>query len=540
MPPEKIQNYLAAFATFGIVVLIGLTIGGLETAKDAIAEKEAMALFAEEVTHGGTEMLLDLNRSLKPACDEASLKEMRKREFRSLHVNDIAALDGQNNVICTSTLGVLDQKVPAFTPEYTFSADNKVIQVTDHARNYLTGVGGPVTMGRLGRFQVTLSPESFARMDSNRFTALGVINDDGSLTVIRGQLKAAGLKHEVAEIESRKTDWRKNGRKFNWQHLALETSYNVRGAQFVYFQRAPVYSSSATSGGFKAFLVSMAFALAMLTHAALVNWQAQRSGMRYRITRLLTKDNIRCVYQPIVDLATGRIAGCEVLVRLQDGDVLLTPDRFLPAVLERGLAWHLDQLVIERSLTDLRESLPRGETFDVALNLFPQNIRVAELKGLIQNRLGWEPGGDLRINLEVIEQMYHDEMLLEIAELKRLGYSVSVDDFGTGYSNLGSVRKLRPDFLKIDRSFVHEMETASVRSSLIPEIVAIARATGAAIIAEGIENEKQRDALRELGVEYGQGYFLGRPMALANLVALLNDQSRKVIHLSEWQEKVSS
>jgi EAL domain-containing protein (putative c-di-GMP-specific phosphodiesterase class I) len=105
--------------------------------------------------------------------------------------------------------------------------------------------------------------------------------------------------------------------------------------------------------------------------------------------------------------------------------------------------------------------------------------------------------------------------------LKQHGYLVSVDDFGTGFSNLASVRSLAPDFLKIDRSFVHDMEDSTVRSTLIPEIIQIARAVGAEVVAEGIENRTQLERLRELGAEYGQGYFLGRPQSIAEFAVLL-------------------
>src|SRR5690606_14569398 len=101
------------------------------------------------------------------------------------------------------------------------------------------------------------------------------------------------------------------------------------------------------------------------------------------------------------------------------------------------------------------------------------------------------------------------------------GYLIAVDDFGTGYSNLRSVTRLAPDRLKIDRSFVHELEEASLRSNLIPEMVDIARAINAQIIAEGIETMNQARLLTVAGVRYGQGYCLARPMPADALGAMM-------------------
>lgn len=532
MSADSPKSYFASTAAFLLVILAGLTLAGLYAANKETEGKEAVAQFAEEVTLNGTNALLEANRFLQPECQNLNRKELRLLEFVYPHVNDIAVLDDHNAVICSSSLGVLNQNIPAFTPEYSFTFDGKTIQVTDHSKNVFAGKYPVLTVGRLGRFQVTLSPESVARMDSSIFTALGVIQPDGKLKVIRGTLKTAGEQEEIAELESRKVNWRENSREFNWRHLAVESHYNVKGVEFLYFQRAYIYSLNATSLTFRVGLVLFALMLSLLVHAADIDRRAKHATMLYRIKKLLTAENLRTVYQPIFDLRTQTIVGCEVLVRLQDGNTLRTPDQFLDEVVKRGLTWELDHLVISRSFTELKEVLPVGEPFEISLNLYPQNVKAERLVNLLQQELQWSQKTGPVINLEIIEQEYHDDMLIEIGLLKKAGFSVSVDDFGTGFSNLGSVKKVQPNFLKIDRSFVFDMEEETVRSTLIPEIVAIARATGAAVIAEGIENAKQLDALKALGVEYGQGYHLGKPMSLHAFMERLSLQPRKVVDLT--------
>lgn len=538
MKREQLLPYVAAFLAFSLITLAGLLVGGLDSARRDIADHENSARLGEEVLTQANGLLHTLNKHHRASCDEQNLRVLRQLEYRNEHVNDIGVIDNAGRLACTATLGLLQPPLEALVPEFSIVSNGQTIYITDHGVDHVGSEGRPISRGRLNQFQVTVSPQTMERMRSTEFTAVGFIGEDKHLHLIRGTLKSKGNGDEIQTFTHQDIDWFQNGRGFNWRYLALEMRYNVGGLPFVYFQRAPLLSAEATSLEYKFVLLVVAFAVAMLVQALAHETAAKRAEMTYRIKGLLNAENLRCVYQPIVALQSGHIVGCEVLVRLQDGDVLRPPDQFLPAVVDRGLTWKLDQLVIERSVQDLCEQLPPGEPFEIALNLFPQNIKAEPLHALIHGKLGWIPASEFTINLEVIEHEYHDDMLIEIAELKRLGYRVCVDDFGTGFSNLGSMRKFKPDYLKIDRSFVFEMETASVRSSLIPEIVAIARATGAAVIAEGVENEQQLQGLRSLGVEFAQGYFLGRPMTLANLLKRLKEQLRKVVDLAERRQQM--
>jgi EAL domain-containing protein (putative c-di-GMP-specific phosphodiesterase class I) len=204
--------------------------------------------------------------------------------------------------------------------------------------------------------------------------------------------------------------------------------------------------------------------------------------------------------------------GCEVLMRIRDGDELISPLLALPEIEKQGLGWVLDSFVLQQSLRELAQALPPTSGFKVAVNLFPDNIQFRRLDALISPLQAMLRRPDLQLGLEIVEQSYDDTVVHEIAALRQAGYQVSVDDFGTGYSNLGRVKRMAPDVLKIDRSFVFEMEDLSLRSSLIPEIVSIARAIGSSLVAEGIENELQAEQLASMGVEYGQGYLFARPL----------------------------
>ena len=244
-----------------------------------------------------------------------------------------------------------------------------------------------------------------------------------------------------------------------------------------------------------------------------------------RIGALLDPAHLRCVYQPIVDIHTGAPVGCEVLMRIQDGGETLMPDATIPAIMRNGLTWALDRGVMLQGLAELLTcTLPPGG-FKVAFNLFPQNIRFEEIHALLAPLRDQLAAAGIQIDLEVTEYNYDRSVIAEIDRFRAAGYLVSVDDFGTGYSNLGSIKRFAPHYLKIDKSFVFDMEDASIRSSLIPEIASLAHAVGAELVAEGVENLRQVEQLRAQGVHYAQGYFYARPLPLDAFRQYLRDSA---------------
>ena len=157
----------------------------------------------------------------------------------------------------------------------------------------------------------------------------------------------------------------------------------------------------------------------------------------------------------------------------------------------------------------------------VSINFLPQDLQYARLHPHLQAlRERWALA-HLCLSLEIVEHRIDAQIMAQLPLFRASGYVLSVDDFGTGFSNLKSVKAIRPDLLKIDKTFVFDMEADSVRSSLIPQMIDIARAVNAQVVAEGIENEQQLQMLRDLGVQFGQGYYLCRPVPLETFAAVL-------------------
>jgi PAS domain S-box-containing protein/diguanylate cyclase (GGDEF)-like protein len=252
-----------------------------------------------------------------------------------------------------------------------------------------------------------------------------------------------------------------------------------------------------------------------------------RLRMETDLRRALERGELRLHYQPIVSLATGRIAGFEALARWDHpAEGMIQPDDFIPLAEETGLILPIGMWVLEEACRELRrwqDAHPRGETPPtMAVNLSAGQFLQPDLVGQVERVLresGIAPG---TLKLEITESvlMQHTERVTEtLHRLKALGVQLHIDDFGTGYSSLGYLHRLPLDALKIDRSFVSEAAGANL--PLVRTIVALAHALGVAVITEGIESPELLAELRALECEFGQGFLFSRPLASGEIEALV-------------------
>jgi sensor c-di-GMP phosphodiesterase-like protein len=507
---------MAVFLTgvLGTVVLVaGMQMGEMEEVQSrTVSQMEAVA-------RDTNEMLARLNQDYTPDCTPQNLTKLRGVQFGTRFQRDIGLFDEENRLVCTTGLGMLRAPV-RIPPPQVEHVDQGVRRASWF--NMRIAVGGgrhTAIVVQQGPFNSVIDPRVTGELFGYGASYIGYRLADGGLFTVRSKGEPdAGLKAYLATAAL--ADRVEAG--YVWKHGSFVHSAPVPGTRFV----VQTYVSGAAAASQHAqvvlFLVSVSVLLGALYFGAAAPRFARWAELDHRIASLVWPEHVLCVYQPIIDLQTGATVGCEVLMRLRDGAETVFPDAVIPAVMRQGLTWQLDQAVIRKGLGELARHLPLRGEFKVSFNLFPENIRFEALHQLLSERLLVLGRNDLRIDLEVIEQNYGVSVIEEVGKLKAAGYMISVDDFGTGFSNLGSVKKLSPNFLKIDKSFVFDMEDASVRSSLIPEIVGIAKAVGALVVAEGVENALQAGHLRAHGVHYGQGYFFSRPLPIEEFVRFLH------------------
>jgi diguanylate cyclase (GGDEF) domain len=237
-------------------------------------------------------------------------------------------------------------------------------------------------------------------------------------------------------------------------------------------------------------------------------------------------------YQPFFDVMTGQRLGLEALVRWRHPTRgLIPPDQFIPLAEETGLIVPLGEWVLRRACDDAT-SWPAD--IKVAVNLSPVQLKQVELFDVIQSALRSSGLPPERLEIELtesvlLERAVENHALME--RLKRIGISLALDDFGTGYSSLSCLTAFPFDKIKIDRSFIGSLTKRHKSSVIISSIVTLARGLNLSVTAEGVETQEQFEMLRTLGVNFAQGYLLGRPMPLGDSKVGLNHIMRTWVQL---------
>jgi predicted signal transduction protein with EAL and GGDEF domain len=236
------------------------------------------------------------------------------------------------------------------------------------------------------------------------------------------------------------------------------------------------------------------------------------------LRRAMDGEEFRVHYQPVVSLRDCRIIGFEALLRWQrPGFGLLMPREFVPIAEETGLILISGLWVLREACRQMRAwnlQFPSDPAFSVAVNIsgkqFAQPDLVSEVDRILRETC-LDPHC-LKLELTESVTMREVERAARIfGELKTLGVGLSMDDFGTGYSSLSYLRRFPLDTLKIDRSFVSEMEDTSESRAIVQMILSLGRSLGMEMVAEGVETAEQVSLLRSLGCEYAQGYFFSKP-----------------------------
>jgi diguanylate cyclase (GGDEF)-like protein/PAS domain S-box-containing protein len=237
-------------------------------------------------------------------------------------------------------------------------------------------------------------------------------------------------------------------------------------------------------------------------------------------------DQLSLVFQPVLDLETNQTSGYEALVRWHHPvRGMLSPDQFIPVAEETGLIIPLGRWVLRHALTT---AIRWPTDAQVAVNLSAAELAEPDLVTFVKRTLAALEVPATRLVLEITETaVIHDPTAAArtIAALRALGVGVVIDDFGTGYTSLSFLRDYPIDGLKIDRSFIAQLDNGS--TAIVDAMLRMSRALGLKVVAEGIETPEQLEQLRALGCRYIQGYLISRPVAAENLTFDPVDPTRR-------------
>ena len=232
-------------------------------------------------------------------------------------------------------------------------------------------------------------------------------------------------------------------------------------------------------------------------------------------------------YQPIVDLALGRVDGLEALVRWQRPGGLVAPDAFITVAEESGLISELGERVLAQVVADApRLTAAADHALSLACNMSAHQLRDPAFPGLVGAAI--EALGDSTLVLEMTETVVvsdDDDTAHALRSLKALGAVLAIDDFGVGFSSIGYLQHLPVDVLKIDRSFVRDIDVNPRAAALVEAILVMGAALDLRVVAEGIERSAQVRRLREAGCTIGQGFLFSRPQPVAQMERTLRSGS---------------
>ncbi|SEB41903.1 putative bifunctional diguanylate cyclase/phosphodiesterase [Terriglobus roseus] len=244
------------------------------------------------------------------------------------------------------------------------------------------------------------------------------------------------------------------------------------------------------------------------------------------LCRALTSEEFRLLYQPQVDLETGRICGVEALLRWQTPDgKLLTPSSFIPVAERSELIIPIGQWVLKEAIR--QQVLWRDDGFPeimMSVNVSPMELRqpgyYSHLESIIQ-QAGANPGCALLELTESVLRLQTEEKRALFSSLKKTGIRLGIDDFGIGYSNLAYIRDFPIDVIKINSSFIADCTSQQQDASLVRAIINMGRSLHKGVIAEGIETKEQMEFLKGSHCRQGQGYYFSPPITAEALSAVL-------------------
>jgi diguanylate cyclase (GGDEF)-like protein len=249
-------------------------------------------------------------------------------------------------------------------------------------------------------------------------------------------------------------------------------------------------------------------------------------AMAAKLKTAIDRQEFTLFYQPKIELGTGKIFGAEALLRWfpQDGPPI-RPDIFIPVAENTGMIAEIGEWVIRQACMQCRQFRDLGwEGFSIAVNVSAIQFKRGNLEQIVQSALEENQLDASSLEIELTESLLlEDEYDIkgQIGRLAEKGIKFSVDDFGKGYSNLGNLTKFDISTLKIDQSFVFSMFDSSKNAALVEAIVGLAKALGLKTVAEGVETQEAGSALRQMGVDCGQGYYWSRPVAPDDFIGFM-------------------
>ncbi|WP_068081791.1 EAL domain-containing protein [Polycladidibacter stylochi] len=267
-------------------------------------------------------------------------------------------------------------------------------------------------------------------------------------------------------------------------------------------------------------------ALALIIIGFVFAWRSGR-GAEDDFVKAITNDEFIPYYQPVIDIDSGKLIGCEVLMRWYQGDgSIKAPGYFMTYAESSGHIFEMTRRIMRQTVIDLGELYERNPNLKISINLFAGHFKDKRIIKDVKRIYGESPISLDQLIVEVTERQPLEDIEQArrvIGEFQSLGVRVALDDVGTGHGGLAYLQKLGMDILKIDKMFIDPMGSAENTATIVDIIVELGDNLGMGIIAEGVESYSQIKYLRDLGVTAAQGFILSKPLPIENFLKFASD-----------------
>lgn len=497
----------AAGLMLGSVLAIPLAENRLEAYQERVAIQDNASL-------GEARSLLDrLGHSASPACSDTELNGLRELVYRSDYLKDAGRVRG-GKVDCSAIVGRPARPISEFkagqaqadgtiifgnlAPTQDQSLRRTAIQRGDSFVVFASHL--PELGGRLP-IRWAIEPYSATTVASSNADSSAPSSDTPGDEV--GRRGGTIVASHCSAIMSN----------------CVVASMDVDDAKRV---ESTIIGATTVAGGLAGVFLGI----------ALCGMHRRSLSLHQQLKHALAHEQLHLAYQPIVNLATGKIVGAEALARWTRADgVAVSPRDFIKTAEDHGFIGSLTNLVLRRALKEFGEALDKLPDFRLNINIAAADLIDPQFLPMIADAVQKANVRPSSITLEVTETSAanHEDALESVRNLRRMGFGISIDDFGTGYSNLSYLLWLSADSIKIDKAFTRTIGTDAVTASILPQIISMARTMNLAVVVEGIESPSQADyfSTDKLRI-FGQGWLYGRPVPAGEFFSLIGvtvDQS---------------
>nr|WP_316638512.1 EAL domain-containing protein [uncultured Roseateles sp.] len=257
----------------------------------------------------------------------------------------------------------------------------------------------------------------------------------------------------------------------------------------------------------------------VLFEAGMLEQSLQRAQLANELRHALEREQFLVYYQPVIELASGRVTGAEALLRWaspQRG--MVSPALFIPVAEESDLILALGDWVLHQATQDIAQRLAQlAPDFELHVNVSARQLIQSDFPRTLHHALQSSGLPPQHLTLELTESLLIGEDIVieqRLRDIRALGIRIAIDDFGTGYSSLAYLSRLPFDSLKIDQSFVRKLSNSSQDTAIVTAVLHMARGFEVEVVAEGVETFAEAQLLRNMGCSHAQGYFFGRPAPL--------------------------